>query len=179
MTRACKLARYSLNEWLRYTSVGSINPDLKRAADLMTWLLDPKRAANWQEFHINKLGNSGPSAIRSAKMRDKILRILVKHQYLLTDDGKTFRINPLAEFADSAERVQPQGFAVADEVLKDAKVAHISSISNLPSFKSPQPPAKLPQAETLQPQGFPQNPQNPQSLAPPELISSHNWELEL
>ncbi len=179
MDRACKLARYSLNEWLRYTSVGSINPDLKRAADLMTWLLDPKRAANWQEFHINKLGKSGPPAIRSAKVRDKTLNILIKHCYLLTSDNKTFRINDFAENEDYEESEQPQGSAVADDLLKDAEVTNISPASNFQYSKLPQATAKLPQAETPQPQGFPQIPQHPQPLTPSESISSHHWELEL
>lgn len=165
MRRACALALYSLHEWLRYTDAGALDVDMKRAADLMSWLLEPKRAANWQEFHINLLGKSGPPALRSATVRNKVLAVLVAHNHLLTSDGKQFWINPLAKAADSAEIQQPCGFAVADKVRKVADVSRIAPAAHPACIEFPQTSAKRPQAETQQGHGLPQNPQNPQSPA--------------
>lgn len=165
MRRACMLARYSLAEWLRYTDANTADPELKRAAELMGWLHDPKRAAKWQEFHANDLGKSGPAAVRSAKVRDKVLAILVKHHHLLTSDGKHFWINPLAETADYAEIQQQRGFAIAEDLRKVAEGAQFTPACHLASADIPQTSANLPHAETQQPHGPPQNPQNPQPPA--------------
>lgn len=165
MRRACALARYSLSEWLRYSDADAVDPDLRKAVELMTWLRDQKRAAKWCEFHANDLGKSGPAAVRSAKVRDKVLAVLVKHHHLLTNDGKQFRLNPLAEAADSAETQQPCSFAVADDLRKFAEVARITPAARPVPAKLPQTSANLPQAETQQSRGLPQNPQNPQPPA--------------
>lgn len=165
MRRACALARYSLSEWLRYTDADVVSPELRRAADLADWLRDPKRAAKWCEFHANDLGKSGPAAVRSAKVRDKVLLILVKHHHLLPSGDKQYRVNPLAETADSAETQQPHGFAVADDLRKVEEVARITPAARPASAALPQTSAELPQAETQQPRGLPQNPQNPQPPA--------------
>lgn len=161
MRRACELVRYSLSEWLRYTDADAIDPEMKKAADLMSWLRDPKRAAKWQEFHVNDLGKSGPAAMRSAKVRNKVLAVLVKHHHLLAlgSDGKQFRINPLAKTADSEETQQPRGFAVADDLRKGAGKTRITTAARPASAELPQTSAGLPQAETQQVRGLPQNPQ--------------------
>jgi hypothetical protein len=177
MRRACELARYSLSEWLRYTDADAVDPEMKRAAELMSWLRDPKRTASWQSFHVNTLGKSGPAAVRSAKVRDKVLAVLVKHHHLLTSDGKQFRINPLAEAAeaaDSAETQQPRGFAIADDLRKVAEGARFTPATRPASAELPQTSANLPQAETLQPRGLPQNPQNPQ--LPASANAADNFE---
>lgn len=105
------------------------------------------------------------AAVRSAKVRDKVLAVLVKHHHLLTNDGKQFRLNPLAEAADSAETQQPCSFAVADDLRKFAEVARITPAARPVPAKLPQTSANLPQAETQQSRGLPQNPQNPQPPA--------------
>lgn len=171
MRRACMLARYSLAEWLRYTDTDAVDPELKRAAELMAWLRSPKRAAKWREFHANDLGKSGPAAVRSAKVRDKVLAILVKHHHLLTSGDKHFWINPLAETADSAEIQQPRGFAIAEDLRKVAEGAQFPPTPLPAPAEFPQTSANLPHAETQQPQGFPQNPQNPQNPQPPASAS--------
>lgn len=162
MHRACELVRYSLNEWLRYTDAEAINPDLRDAAYVMDWLRDPKRAASWQTFHVNAWSKSGPPALRPAKKRDKVLAVLVEYGHLLTCDGKQFRINPLAETADSAETQQTRGFASADGLRKSAESVRITPATWPASAEFPQTSAELPQAGTQQPRGLPQNPQNPQ-----------------
>ncbi len=165
MRQSCKLVRYSLSEWLRYTDAGSIDPDLQKAAHLMSWLRDPKRAAKWHEFHANDLGKSGPAAMRSAKVRNRVLAALVRHRQLLTNDGKQFRLNPLAEAADSAETQQSQGIEVAGNLRKVADTRQIISAERPAFVALPQTSAGLPQAETQQSRGLPQNPQNPQPPA--------------
>ncbi|MDT4862371.1 hypothetical protein FQZ97_970210 [compost metagenome] len=174
MRRACELARYSLSEWLRYTHADAVDPEMKRAAELMSWLRAPKRAEKWQEFHLNDLGKSGPVALRSAKVRDKVLAVLVKHHHLLTSDKKQYRINPLAEAADSAETQQTCGFAIAEDLRKVAEGAQLIPASRPASAALPQTSANLPQAETQQPRGLPQNPQNPQ--LPASADAADNFE---
>lgn len=179
MRRACILARYSLNEWLRYIDAYSVDPELKFAAELMSWLREPKRAAKWQEFHANDLGKSGPAAVRSAKVRDKVLAVLLKHHHLLSSDGKQFRINPLAEVADSAETQQSRGIAIAEDLRNVAKVARFACATRPASASLPQTSADLPHAEAQQFHGLPQNPQSPQ---PPEFAGTRSeqpWEWEL
>lgn len=162
MRRACELVRYSLSEWLRYTDAEAINPDLQNAARAMDWLRDPRRAASWQAFNVNAWSKSGPPALRPAKKRDKVLAVLVEHGHLLTCDGKQFRINPLAETAEVAETQQTRGFSPADDLRKSAESVRIAPGTNPASAALPQTSAALPQAETQQARGLPQNPQNPQ-----------------
>ncbi|MGV8841756.1 MAG: DUF3987 domain-containing protein [Pseudomonas sp.] len=97
MRQACKLARYSLDEWLRYTDPAAIDPVLRQAAALMGWLRDPKHADVWAEFDKNRFSKSGPPALRTAKKRDPVLALLVKRRHLLICDGKTYRVNPLPQ----------------------------------------------------------------------------------
>lgn len=179
MRRACMLARYSLAEWLRYTDANTVDPELKRAAELMGWLHDPKRAAKWQEFHANDLGKSGPAAVRSAKVRDKALAILVKHHHLQTSDGKHFWINPLAETADSAEIQQPRGFAIAEDLRKVAEGAQFTPARHPASAEIPQTSANLPHAETQQPHGLQQHPQYPQPATPTDSKGEQQWGISL
>ena len=175
MRRACMLVRYSLSEWLRYTDAGAVDPDLQKAADLMNWLRDPKRIEKWQEFHVNDLGKSGPAAMRSAKVRDRVLAILIRYNHLLTSDGKQFRLNLLAEPADSAESQQSRGLAVAEALRKVAAPKRVIPAESLASAASPQTSAELQQAETQQSRGFPQNPQHPHPLADAE----EHWQVAL
>jgi hypothetical protein len=173
MRRACELARYSLAEWLRYTDADAVDPEMKRAAELMSWLRDPKRTASWQSFHVNTLGKSGPVALRSAKVRDKVLAVLVKHHHLLTSDKKQFRINPLAEAADSAETQQPRSIAIAEGLRKGAESVRFTPATRPAFAELPQTSANLPQAEIQQPRGLPQNPQNPQPPASANVATKY------
>jgi len=179
MRRACMLVRYSLDEWLRYINAGVVDPELKLACELMSWLRDPKHKEKWKEFHIHELGKSGPPAIRTAMVRDKVLAILLKHHHLLSSDGKHFKINPLAEVADSAETQQSRGFAVAEDLRKSAEVAQFPREVLPASTELPQISAKLPQSEAQQFRGFPQNPQNPQPSSFAATRSEQPWEREL
>ncbi|VVM75347.1 DUF3987 domain-containing protein [Pseudomonas fluorescens] len=179
MRRACMLARYSLDEWLRYTDADPVDPELKRAAELMSWLRDPKRTEKWKEFHVNEMGKSGPPAIRSAKTRNKVLAVLLKHHYLLSCDGKQFRINPLAEVADSAETQKPRGYTIAEDLRKVAEIARFPRASHSASAELPQTSADLPHAEAQHLRGLPQNPQNPQLPASANAKSEQMWELKL
>ncbi len=179
MRRACMLVRYSLDEWLRYIDAGVVDPDLKLAGELMSWLRDPKRAAKWREFHKDDLGKSGPEAVRPAQVRDKVLAVLLKHHHLLSSEGKQFKINPFAEVADSAETQQSRGFAVAEDLRKSAEVAQFPREVLPASTALPQISAKLPQSEAQQFRGFPQNPQNPQPSSFAATRSEQPWEREL
>lgn len=96
MSRACYLTQHSLNEWLRYSESRDTDPLLIRAQSLLDWL----KAKDWHEFHRDKLGKAGPSRERPAKRRDQLLEVLVEYRQLLTQDGKTFYLNPFAESAE-------------------------------------------------------------------------------
>lgn len=102
MRKACTLVEYSLSEWLRYGAGEKPNSELTHANELVNWLLAPSRVLHWTEFHRDKLSKSGPPAMRPAKVRDKLLKILVAHNYLLTSDNKNFQMNPLAKSEDCA-----------------------------------------------------------------------------
>lgn len=179
MRRACMLARYSLYEWLRYVDAGANDPYMKLAAELMSWLRGHKNKADWQEFHVNDLGKSGPPAVRKAEKRDKVLAILLKHQHLLSCDGKQFKINPLAELADSAEPQRSRCIATAEDLRKTAEVVRFTCATHPKSEVLPQTSAELPHAEAQQLQGVPQNPQNPQVPAFANTHSEKPWEQEL
>lgn len=173
MRRACEIVRHSLAEWLRYADAETINPNLKAAAAVMEWMRDPVRADSWRAFDKVKAGKSWPPAARSAKQRDRLLAILVEYGHLLTSDGKTFRINPLAETAETAENQQPRGFAVAEDLRRVAENMGISPAARPVSAELPQTSAALPQPETQPPHGFPQNPQNPQPQ--PSATAGDEW----
>lgn len=157
MSRAAAIVRYSLSEWARYTEGERVSPQLKQAIALMDWLRDPRRIDQWREFHVNILGKSGPPFARKAKQRDAILLILVERRHLLTDDGKQFRINPLAEIAVTAESQQIQDSIFAENLRKFAETARPS----MASAPYPQPSANPPQPVTPIDSGLPQNPQFP------------------
>ncbi len=90
MTRAVELARYSLNEWSRYTDADVVDPKISQAIALMEWLQEK----NWQQFDARRLQREGPSfARKSAKQRDQVLAVLIEHRQLVTADGKHFSIN--------------------------------------------------------------------------------------
>lgn len=110
MHRACTLVNYSLSEWLRYCAGETPKSELTRANELVGWLLSPSRALHWSEFHRDKLSKSGPPAMRPAKVRDKLLEILVAHNYLITSDNKNFQLNPLAKSENRAEPQESQVF---------------------------------------------------------------------
>lgn len=179
MTRACKLAYYSLREWLRYTSAETIDRNLKLAAELMAWFVSPKRTTCWKEFHIDRLGKSGPAALRTAKVRNAVLNVLLKHRYLLSNDGKTFLINPLAETADSAEAQQSCSSAIADDLLKSAEVAYTQPAISQASAKLPHTSAPHPQTKRQETLGPPQNPQNPQLQSTVDSSAKKAWSLSL
>ncbi|MFJ4135216.1 DUF3987 domain-containing protein [Pseudomonas cyclaminis] len=103
LRRAAVLVRHSLNEWARYTNSEAVNPEMRDAAVLMAWMQDPKRAENWSTFDKAQAGKSWPPRMRNAKKRDRLLGLLVDYDHLLTYDGQTFRVNPLAESTESAE----------------------------------------------------------------------------
>ncbi|GAA0417760.1 hypothetical protein GCM10008969_46230 [Pseudomonas veronii subsp. inensis] len=109
MCRASAIVRHSLSEWRRYTDSAATDPLLQQAAALMEWLRDPKRADDWQEFHRDKLGKSGPPATRkSARERDRLVAVLAAHHHLLTTDGKHYSINLAVEAEDFEETAESQ-----------------------------------------------------------------------
>lgn len=164
MRGALAVVGHSLSEWARYTGSVRIDPVLAQAIAVMKWLRDPKHAHHWQSFDKDRLGKSGPTAMRSAAKRDPVLTLLVNRRHLTSTDGKVFKLAPLAETADSAETQQPCGFTSAEDLRKsadflrnDTKEADAPEKSAvLPHFS-----ANLPQSESRVNTDFPQNPQNP------------------
>tara|TARA_R110001592_G_scaffold308825_1_gene582852 strand:- start:2089 stop:3708 length:1620 start_codon:yes stop_codon:yes gene_type:complete len=154
MLSACRLVRHSLVEWARYSDEAQPAIELVQASDLMAWFRDPSRADRWQSFHRDTLGKSGPTFVRKAANRDKLLALLYQYRHLLSDDGKCFRLNPLAETADIAEVEKARGLDAADTVRKaaehpDTRHNGKSNIQNSASIrKHPQASAIFPQHET-------------------------------
>ena len=179
MGRACDLVRYSLVEWLRYTDAAVANPLLHQAAALMEWLREPKRANDWQTFHRDRLGKSGPAAVRSAKVRDKVLAALVKHRHLLSADGKLFQVSPLADAAEPAGRLLSPGAALAEHVRRPAETVPDAPAVSQHWAKAPQRSAELPHAEMRAVRLLPQHPQHPQPSASTERLDAEPWGMEL
>lgn len=97
--RAATLVNWYLGEALRLTNPVSADPQLLKAQQLLEWLIKN----GWHAFDARTLQQKGPPVARkSAKQRDALLALLVKHHQLLMEDGKRFRINPAATTATTA-----------------------------------------------------------------------------
>lgn len=165
MTQATRLVRYSLEEWARYSGCARIDPTLRMAADLMRWLRHPKRARGWQSFTRDRLGKSGPPAVRPARIRDAVVSLLLEKRHLrATPDGKTlFVALPPADSAETAENPVGPGFSAAEHL----RGAADSRPHFTPLAKNPQPSAILRKPTTPIAAASPQHPQIPQH-APPQ-----------
>lgn len=157
MSSAIELGQWYLGEALRLCYPAQQDPDLVKAQKLIDWL----HSKGWTEFDRNKLGKSGPSFARSSKQRDKLLATLHKARHLMSEDGKSFRINSLivADSADFAETQQIRDFPLAEDLRMTAEDLRKSQTS----AENPQASAKYPQPETRVNTELPQNPQFPQS----------------
>lgn len=99
MQSACAIVRHSLSEWARYADAAKPDQSLTNAAALVGWL----HANEWSSFDARSLLREGPRFVRkSAKQRDVLLAILVEKHHLLTNDGKQYRLSPLATTATTA-----------------------------------------------------------------------------
>jgi hypothetical protein len=127
MMRACMIVHHSLKEWLRYSEETQPSLELVQAAALMEWLKEPVRADKWRAFHRNELGKSGPGFVRKASNRDKLLSLLTRYRHLISEDGKQYQINTLAEVADTAENQPAQEIATAKDMRNDAETMANSS----------------------------------------------------
>lgn len=132
MSWACSVVRFSLSEWARYTNAVHVPLINKQASEFMQWALDPKRADDWRTFTKDKFGKSAPQKLRKAGVRDAVLDLLVTHNHLITDDGKTFTVSHAArdfgvyaETAEVAETQQLQGAQVAETLRRDAEVLEV------------------------------------------------------
>lgn len=97
--RAATLMHWYLAEALRLNNPAKPDHNLVQAQSLFDWLY----AKGWHSFEARTLQREGPRfARKSAALRDKLLSILVEHYYLLSNDGKHYRINPLATAATTA-----------------------------------------------------------------------------
>lgn len=111
--RAATLVRWYLAEALRLCSPAKAEPHLIQAQRLFDWLC----AKGWIAFEARALQREGPRFARqSAALRDKLLAVLVKHHYLLSSDGRQFRINPMATAATLATTPELQRGRTGDVV---------------------------------------------------------------
>lgn len=157
MDRACKLARYSLDEWHHFIETDSKAEIINDAAYVMNWMLDTEDERNkqWLNFNKTMAGKAWPKKFRPAKTRDQVLKVLVQHNQLLTEDGKNFSINPLAESAESAEPQQQCGSASAEGLrsFADTRSNPLESdtAAGCSQYKV-QIPSTKPHSETLTPE---------------------------
>lgn len=107
--RAAALVHWYLAEALRLCNPAKAEPYLIEAQRLFDWL----SAKAWVTFEARALQREGPRfARKSAAQRDQLLSVLVEHHYLLTSDGRQFRINPMATAATLATIPEtPRGWA--------------------------------------------------------------------
>lgn len=122
MRSAVALTQHSISEWLRYTKSAGVSPAIQDAVDVFEWLTLPTHKTPWLEFDANRFGKSGLNRFRPAKKRDAVLNTLLKNYYLLTNDGRNFRVNPKllesyrADFEVSADNHTERNVPVADEL---------------------------------------------------------------
>ncbi|MEE1920847.1 YfjI family protein [Pseudomonas sp. 148P] len=94
--RAVTLVNWYLGEAFRLTNPVSADPQLLKAQRLLEWLIEN----DWHAFDARTLQQKGPPVARkSAKQRDALLAVLVKHHQLLMEGSKRFRVNPTATTA--------------------------------------------------------------------------------
>lgn len=138
MQAAAALAKHSVDEWLRYTAGATISREIRDASTVMSWLTEPKRIDNWNEFTRDKFGKSGFKPFRPAKKRDAVLATLLENNHLLSVDGRTFVINPLtagamprnsADCAEKADSQQQREVQSAEEVRTSAEVSAVKNKS--------------------------------------------------
>lgn len=167
MAAAIALVDHSLSEWLRYACAARVDASTQAAINMSDWLIKQIEGGktDWLEFTADRWGKSGYAPLRTAAKRDAATRILLEKKHLTTADGKTFKVNPLligAESADFAESLAGQGLQVADDLRTSAEKVRTANSS----AENPQPSANNPQSQARMNKGFPQNPQNPQPIAP-------------
>lgn len=105
MEAAYLIANHSLQEWKRYAEATAIDPALKLAQVASEWLLKEASQGRWLEFSANDWGKSGCSTgnMRTAKVRDRVFKVLIEKNHLLAGAGRNFKLNPLLIAADSAD----------------------------------------------------------------------------
>lgn len=167
MEAAIALVNHSLMEWLRYACTVRVDAGTQAAIHMSDWLVKQieNGRADWSEFTTDRWGKSGYKPLRSAAKRDPALKILMDKKHLLTADGKTYRVNPLligAESAESAESPETQGLQGAEDLRTSAEKVRTANSS----AENPHSSANNPHAQARMNKGFPQNPQNPQPIAP-------------
>ncbi|BAP77695.1 hypothetical protein MT1_0519 [Pseudomonas sp. MT-1] len=102
--RAAALVHWYLAEALRLCNPAKAEPHLIEAQRLFDWLC----AKGWFTFEARALQREGPRfARKSAAHRDHLLSVLAERHYLLTSDGRQFRINPMATTAALATQPEP------------------------------------------------------------------------
>lgn len=125
MRAAAALVEYSLSEWRRYLEPVKIPRVVKDSEAAFAWLSAPDKREKWVEFTKDQWGKSGPPKLRLKERRDPVLALLVKHNYLLTSDGRTFFINPraldVADSEESADRLRNKGFRAEEALRTDAE----------------------------------------------------------
>jgi hypothetical protein len=123
MRAACEIVRHSCREWSRYDEPSAPHPELQAAQALFDWLTDQARVGKWAEFDQSRLSSQGPTRGK-AKMRKRLLGILTRHNYLLTNDTKHYRINPKACGGEQTAQIAQAGMNAAFE---DANEVHTAA----------------------------------------------------
>jgi hypothetical protein len=127
MRAACEIVRYSCREWSRRSESSVPHPELQAAQALFDWLTDQTRVGKWTEFDQSRLSSQGPTRGK-AKMRKRLLSVLTRHKYLLTNDNKHYRINPKAfddeQTAQVAQAPMETAFEHEHEMHRAAQKLH-------------------------------------------------------
>lgn len=84
MERAIELAQHYLSEAIRLRLIAQVPQDLAAAQQLLGWMLH-----KWAEpfISIADIGQYGPNKLRLKKKAEPLVRILVEHGHLITQDG--------------------------------------------------------------------------------------------
>lgn len=96
MTDACVLAKYSLDQWLSYSTPSGQRKVEKDAVSLMDWLKKPKRNGKWNTFNMARLAKDIRNGLRGVDELKPAVDYLVEKGYLFFDGDKTYTVNPQA-----------------------------------------------------------------------------------
>lgn len=94
LERSITLMRFYLEEALRITEIGYLNPDLELAEKVFNWMKKKVASGNTQTFTLSKIYQSaGPRQVRDKKTAEKIMKILEDHKKITAIERSEWRIN--------------------------------------------------------------------------------------
>jgi hypothetical protein len=93
VANACRLVTWHLNEAARLSAVARLDPSIRKAQVLLTWL----RARPQGRVVLRDICHSGPHSIRKKSDAEKAISILQEHGWIEVESGKSIAIRVVGE----------------------------------------------------------------------------------